>query len=143
MKKKLKTMLKMFLILTSSVFFLTLTGCGNKNTVDIIDENEDIKVNTNNDITKDQNVDVFKLTNTSLVYENGTSTLVTTVQNTSSKTQYIKSFNIIIKDKEGNVLTTMLGYIGEEIFANETREITSSSDLDLSNAKSIDYTINK
>lgn len=130
----------MFIIMA---FIITLTsGCGAK-----INEQEPNteKPNTvtNEDVVGDKQVDVFKLTKTSLVYENGSSTLITSVYNSSSEKQYIKSFNIELKDDSNKVLTTLIGYIGEEIAAGETRQITSSTDLDLTNASKIEYTINK
>ena len=130
----------MFIIMA---FIITLTsGCGAK-----INEQEPNteKPNTvtNEDVVGDKQVDVFKLTKTSLVYENGSSTLITSVYNSSSEKQYIKSFNIELKDDSNKVITTLIGYIGEEIAAGETRQITSSTDLDLTNASKIEYTINK
>lgn len=130
----------MFIIMA---FIITLTsGCGAK-----INEQEPNteKPNTvtNEDVVGDKQVDVFKLTKTSLVYENGSSTLITSVYNSSSEKQYIKSFKIELKDDSNKVITTLIGYIGEEIAAGETRQITSSTDLDLTNASKIEYTINK
>ena len=130
----------MFIIMA---FIITLTsGCGAKKNEE---EPNTEKPNTvaNEDVVGDKEVDVFKLTKTSLIYENGSSTLITSVYNSSSETQYIKSFNIELKDDSDKVITTLIGYIGEEIAAGETRQITSSTDLDLTNASKIDYTINK
>ena len=37
----------------------------------------------------------------------------------------------------------LVGYIGEEIPAGETRKIISKTDMDLSKAGSVEYTINR
>ncbi len=130
----------MFIIMA---FIITLTsGCGAK-TNEQEPNTEKPNTVTNEDVVGDKQIDVFKLTKTSLVYENGSSTLITSVYNSSSEKQYIKSFNIELKDDSNKVLTTLIGYIGEEIAAGETRQITSSTDLDLTNASKIEYTINK
>lgn len=130
----------MFIIMA---FIITLTsGCGAK-TNEQEPNTEKPNTVTNEDVVGDKQVDVFKLTKTSLVYENGSSTLITSVYNSSSEKQYIKSFNIELKDDSNKVITTLIGYIGEEIAAGETRQITSSTDLDLTNASKIEYTINK
>lgn len=133
-------MKKIIALLTVFVFAVLVTGCGKETKKE--KESKPV-VNTNINVVKDQEVEVFSFTKTSLVYKDGISTLVTSVKNNSKKTEYIKSFNIIAKDASGNNMVTMLGYIGEDIPAGVTREITSSVDVNLSKASSIDYTINK
>lgn len=140
-KNKYKKKLLLLLIISVSLISLLTSGCGNNTEEDT--DTKQPSVAGNEDVIGDKEVDVFKLTKTSLVYENGSSTLVTNVYNTSSETQYIKSFNIVIKDSDGNVMVTLLGYIGEEIPSGDTRQITSSSDIDLSKAASIEYVVNK
>ncbi len=131
------------IILVIMAFTITLTsGCGAK-TNEEEPNTEKPNTVTNEDVVGDKEVDVFKLSKTSLVYENGSSTLITSVYNSSTETQYIKSFNIEIKDDSNKVITTLIGYIGEEIAAGETRQITSSTDLDLTDASKIEYKVNK
>lgn len=131
------------IILVIMAFTITLTsGCGAKTNEEEPDTEKPNTV-TNEDVVGDKEVDVFKLSKTSLVYENGSSTLITSVYNSSTETQYIKSFNIEIKDDSNKVITTLIGYIGEEIAAGETRQITSSTDLDLTDASKIEYKVNK
>lgn len=135
-------MKKFTLVLFTAITISTLlTGCGCTKKEKV--KEEKTVVNTNKEVIKDQTVATFNFTKTSLVYTAGTSTLVTTVKNTSTKTEYIKSFDIIAKDAKGNVINTMIGYIGEEIPAGEIRQITSNTDLDLSKAASIEYKLKK
>lgn len=134
----------LYIMVTFIILAGLLTGCGKKNSeVEKEKENTGVEINTNEEVIKNQVVEDFKLTNTSVIYTNGSSTLVTSVKNDSSETKYIKSFNIILKDDSGKIIAQLLGYIGEEIPAGETREITSSSDMDLTKATSVEYTINK
>ena len=131
---------KILLVSLIGCLLLVTAGCGCSKKEE---QKKDTKINTSKKVIKDQKVEVFKMTNTTLVYENKMSTLTTEVTNTSKETTYIKSFNIVVKDKTGNEMITLLGYIGQEIPAGETRTITSSTDLDISKAGSIEYSVNK
>mgnify|MGYP001084448401 CR=1 FL=1 len=48
----------------------------------------------------------------------------------------IEQVNFNLKDKDGNSVIVLLGYIGEPMKAGETRTITSSVTTDLSKVKS-------
>lgn len=122
------------------ISLLLTTGCDSKKEEVKKDE---VKSNTNTNVIKDQQVEGLSLTNTSLTTTNGQSTLVTVVSNPTTEKIAVKSFDIIIKDKDGNILITLLGYVGEEIPAGESRTITSSAEIDLTKATSVEYTIKK
>ena len=87
------------------------------------------------------NAKQVKFTNTSLVYENNTSVLETLVTNKSDKTEYLSEFDILVKDKDGNVIVTLTGFIGASIDAGESRVIASTYSEDLTKAASIEYKI--
>lgn len=106
-------------------------------------EEPKISVNTEKDVVKDQTVDGIKMTNTSLTTVNGVSTLVTKVTNDTAADYELKEYKIIIKDENGNVITTIPGYVGTTIKAGETRVIDSSTNADLSGAKSVEYEVSK
>lgn len=100
-------------------------------------------INTNENVIKDQNFEGLTITNTSLVTENGISTLVTQVTNNTSADYELIEFIITVKDANGNVIAKFPGYVGEIIRIGETRIINSSIDIDLSNAASIEYSVSK
>ena len=102
-----------------------------------------IKVNTNENVVKDQEVEGLKMTNTSLVYENGTTTLVTEVINEKEEDITVKRIRIKVKDKEGNILTTLIGTIADTIKPGESRTIETETPLDLSKAESVEYSVEK
>lgn len=133
--KKFKT-----LTFITIISLLLTTGCDSKKEEVKKDE---VKSNTNTNVIKDQQVEGLSLTNTSLTTTNGQSTLVTVVSNPTTEKIAVKSFDIIIKDKDGNIIITLLGYVGEEIPAGESRTITSSAEIDLTKATSVEYTIKK
>lgn len=120
------------------------TGCGCDKKEEKVEKKEDeVKVNTSEDIVKDQVVEGLKLTNTSLSSQNGMATLVTEVSNNTGKDEYLLSFNIYIKDKDGNVIAENFGYVGEVIPNGTSRTITSSWDQELVGATAVEYSINR
>ena len=136
MKKNIMKMFAMLLVVG------LVTGCGcDKESGKKKSEEEGIKVNTNENVIKDQELEVFKFTNTSLIYENGTSVLETTVTNTSDQAQYLKEFKILVKNEAGEEIITLTGFIGDSIAAQETKTISSSYGDDLTKAASIEYSI--
>lgn len=120
------------------------TGCGCDKKEEKVEKKEDeVKVNTSEDIVKDQVVEGLKLTNTSLSSQNGMATLVTEVSNNTGKDEYLLSFNIYIKDKDGNIIAENVGYVGEVIPNGTSRTITSSWDQELVGATAVEYSINR
>lgn len=118
-----------------------VTGCGCSKKEE--NKEEGPKVNTNEDVIKDQTVEVFHFTNTSLIYENGTTKLQTTVKNTSSETAYLKEFKIHVKDANGKDMEVLIGFIGSELKAGESRVIDSYTVVDLTEAVSMEYEVIK
>lgn len=133
MKKTLLVILSLFLV----VGLATGCGCSKK------EEKKEDKFNTNEDVIKDQQVEELNLTNTSLKVDDNYSTLVTLVSNPTNEDKEVRVFNIYVKDKDGNEIVTLQGYVGDVIPAGESREITSNVIMDLSNATSIEYEILK
>ena len=126
------------IILISLMGLSLLTGCGKKE-----EQEPPIKVNTNENVIKDQEVEGLRMTNTSLVYENGTTTLVTEVINNTKEDYPVKRIKIIVKDKEGNIITTLIGTIADTLKPGESRIIDSDTPIDLSEAESIEYSVIK
>ena len=126
------------IILISLMGLSLLTGCGKKEEIE-----PPIKVNTNENVIKDQEVEGLRMTNTSLVYENGTTTLVTEVTNNTKEDYPVKRIKITVKDKEGNIITTLIGTIADTIKPGESRIIDSDTPIDLSEAESIEYSVIK
>lgn len=135
----MKKSIIIILISLASLGLLT-TGCGKKDNEKTAD---DPIINTNEDVIKDQEVEGLSMKNTSLVTENGMSTFVTEVTNNTSSEFTLEEFKIYVKDADGNLLTTLTGYIGGSIQPGETRTIDSSTFTDISGAASIEYSIVK
>lgn len=140
-------MKKILALLTVSVFAISLTtgcGCSKKEEKPTEDQSkEEVKVNTNEGVIKDQTIESFEMKQTSLIYENETTVLTTSVTNTSDKDEYLTEFIIKFEDATGNTLATLKGFVGDKIKAGETKVITSSIGEDLSSATKVTYTVSK
>ena len=136
MKKVISLSISMLLVMG------LVTGCGCKKKEKEVKEPE-VTVNTEKDVIKDQEVDGIKMTNTSLTTVDGISTLITTVTNNTKADYMLKEYTIIIKDAKGSVIATIPGYVGSTIKAGETKTIDSSTNADLTGAKSIEYEVKK
>lgn len=126
--------MKKIMILSLSMLFL-LVGCGKKE--EIKEPNKDIEANENE--ISDKVLDDFSFTNTSIVKENGVSTITIQVTNNSNEDKNIEQFKIIIKNKDGEVVKQTIGYIGGVIKSKETKTIITSIALDLTDAYDIEY----
>lgn len=102
-----------------------------------------VYANVNPGIIEDKEVEGLKMTNTSLIYSKYYSRLTTLVSNPTDKDIEAKIFDIYIKDKDGNSIVKLIGYVGEVIPAGESREIESNVDMNLKDAVSIEYKIVK
>ena len=138
MNKQVKSLLALLLVAT------LVTGCGcTKKDNKKNNAKDDVKVNTEENVIKDQTFEGLTFTNTSLTTTNGVSTLITEVSNSTGSDYTLEEFTITIKNKAGEVITTIPGYVGDVIKNGETRTINSSIDIDLSSASSIEYSVKK
>ncbi len=138
--------MKKFGLLSLVGLTLFATGCGCSKEKEKTEEKNgeaETVVNTAQDVVKDQTFEGLQMTNTSLTTTNGVSTLVTEVTNNTGADYYLNQFVITVKDSDGAVIETLPGYVGEVILNGETRVIHSSTDTDLSNANSIEYSVTK
>lgn len=123
-------MKRVFIIITLMVF---ITGCGcSEKEVETFETN---KVNLNEGVIEDKILDNFSTHNTSVIYEKGITTFKTELK--ANNETHINNIKIIFKTKNGKVLTELVGYINQDI--KDTININITSDIDLSNAYSIEY----
>ena len=134
----MKKILVVMLIL--SVF--TLSGCGSKKKNEPIPQEQKLRVNTNEAVIGSKEIDGLSIAKASLVYENGISTLTTSIRNISSDTINVDHVEITYFDNEGNT-TVLIGEVGEAILKNQTVYITSTTDVDLTKAVRAEYVVVK
>ena len=136
--KKSISLFSIFLV--SLLVFVTGCGCQKKND-EKKEEINNIKYNTNQGIVEDKEVGGLHLTNTSLETSEYSSTLVTLVSNPTDKNIQVGMFRIYVKDKDDNIIKTIIAYVGGEIEAGESKEITTNIDMSLENAFKVEYEI--
>lgn len=122
--------MKRVIIILSFIFFITGCGCNDKE----IEEFETNHVNLNDGVIEDKVLDNFKTTNTSVIYERGVTTFKTELE--ANNETYVKQIKVIFKSKSGNTITELIGYVDQTI---SKYDLLITSDIDLSNAYSIEY----
>lgn len=123
------------------------TACGKKDNKDNKKDNDRTEVkepiaNTDSNVIAEANIDGLKISNVSLITEGESSTYTADVVNTTDQAIDVKSFNILLKDENGNVIITLLGYVGTTITPGNSSTISTSVDIDLTGVKSIEYVRN-
>ena len=131
----MKKVTKLLLVLLFGIVLTTGCGCTKKE--------EKKKVNTNEGVVEDKVVEELQLTNTSLVSTENSAVLVTRVTNPTKEDKEVRIFNITVKDKDGNTLTKLEGYVGGVVPAGQSREITSNVDINLDKAFNVEYELLK
>lgn len=125
------------------------TGCGKKTNDD--KKKDDNKENTtvtepsaNTDaaVVGEQTIDGLKFTNITLISEGESTVYTADVVNTTDAAIDVKSFNVTFKDKDGKEIVTILVFVGSNISPNESASVSSSVDMSLLNAKSVEYVRN-
>ena len=123
----------LFVSLIVSLLILLNFLVFSKNEIDQPNNNINvIKQNENESINEVKVLNGLTFESTTIVYKDGISTLKTKVTNNDSNDYLNDEFKILIKDKENNVITELLGFIYGGVKANESRFVVSSVDIDLS-----------
>ena len=137
---------KIVLVLVISLCLCVITGCGcnkkkkTESKKKVVDPESTIyDLNTNKGIVEDKELKGLKFTKTSLKTSEYYSTLLTKVENTTDKDIYVKIFNIYFKDKDGKLVLKAHGYVGGVVPAHDSRNISTSVDMDLKNAYNVEY----
>lgn len=125
------------------------TGCGKKNNDDKKkDDNKgnttvtEPSANTDAAVVGEQTIDGLKFTNITLISEGESTVYTADVVNTTDAAIDVKSFNVTFKDKDGKEIVTILVFVGSNIAPNESASVSSSVDISLLNAKSVEYVRN-
>lgn len=142
-----KIMKNKLLISLLAMAMILISGCGKTKTDDSTEDKneepvqEEQKNNINEGVVEDKNQEGLSFTNSSLVYDKNNSTLVTKVTNNTEENIAVRIFNIYVKDKDDNIIVTLIGYVGGEIPAGQSRDIETNVDMSLEDAFKIDYEI--
>ena len=126
--------MKKILIIIFSL--LLLTGCTSKKNND-----EFIKVNQNENVIKEQTIADLKINDITLYYDKGVSNFRAKINNETENNINISEIKIIFKNKNETIITSLIVNDINEIPLQSYKYITMTSDIDLSDAYSIEYEI--
>ncbi len=90
-------------------------------------EEKRIYANTSANLIKDETYEGLEFTNIALITDKEYSTFTASVTNKKEEVNNIENVDIILKDKKGNNVITLLGNIGKNLKPGETRTITAST----------------
>lgn len=91
----------------------------------------------------DQTVSGLSFEKASIEAGEGISRYKVEVINDSGSEYSLKNISIVFKDTTGNEITTLLGYIGNNLEVDEVKMIDASIDMEITDIGSIEYIINK
>lgn len=121
------------LIIIGIVCFLIINNGKQNNN----DSEKNVVKNTNQEVIKETLVEGIKIYDVQVKIVDGMTTYTAKATNTTDSDIELEGFAIIVKGKDIN---TELGIYGlGKIGAGETTELTNYSDIDLTNATSIEY----
>ena len=143
MKKKLFCFILIGLVLSTS-------ACGKKkkeNENPQVDptpvvEEETPKANVNPDVIKNVDIDGININNVSIITKSGVSTYTANFTNTTENPIDLKSFNLIMKDADGNVVASIVAYVGMTLQPGHNFMANINSGQNLTAVTSIEYTRN-
>lgn len=132
------------LILLSCVALLLFVGCGKKEEEKKPSNNppeEKPVVNKNPGIVDVQEIDGLKFSDASMVRDNGSTVFSVLVTNLTGADYTGEKIDIVFKDKDDNII--MASYMtipGDSIAKEEVKQLSFTTDVDLSSATTIEYT---
>lgn len=135
-------MKKGFIItLMFSILFFSGCSCSLKNNVkdDATDDNI-IKI-TDDEVVGEQNIEGIVLKNETFQVQNGVTTIVTKVTNTTDVDFFLENYQMLITD-DGGDFTILDSEVNENILPNDEKYYTTTLELDLSLSSKVEYSIN-
>ena len=99
------------------------------------------KHNTNEKVIEDKTINNIKFTDIDCVYDGNYSIITYKIINTGNTTVNLSEYELIVKDKEGNIITNILPDIDKNLQPNEEYETGNTINMDLSKAYSIEIQI--
>ena len=142
----MKKILIMGLCLLSLV---SITGCGKKENgekdktdSDIVNKDEK-KINTSEGIVQEKTIDGFKFDGTTLVTTGEETSFITYMTNTNKVDININEVEVSMKNATGEEVIKFNINLYQVLASDQTIELSSMISEDLTNVKTIDYSIKK
>lgn len=128
-------MKKFILLLMVYISLVSFCACSKK-------DNNDNDYNLDKNINGKQNIEGILFENILFKVDLENVEISTKVKNNNETDFYLENFQMIIKDKNGNILTTLNQTVEENLAANSEVTYNNKYTLNLINATSIEYNVN-
>lgn len=128
-------MKKFILLLMVYISLVSFCACSKK-------DNNDNDYNLDKNINGKQNIEGILFENILFKVDLENVEISTKVKNNNETDFYLENFQMIIKDKNGNILTTLNQTVEENLAANSEVTYNNKYILNLINATSIEYNVN-
>lgn len=128
---KNKVIFLVIILLSITLLILVINNNSHKKTT--------IKQNNNSNVIKDSVLENLSITKASLVVDKKNTSTFSAVVTNAGEINNIEYINIIFKDKEGHVITTLLGYVGLDLKKGDMTKIYATTDINLSNVTTVEY----
>lgn len=102
---------------------------------------EELHLNTSNDIIKEQTIDGIAFKGVTLLIEEGLSKFSCQIVNPNDDARILGTVKFTFKDEKDAVLYTQ-NYPVDVLSKNETMSISFTTDINLSKAKKVEYSLN-
>ena len=136
---------KIIIILSIIAIILIIIGINkfnnNSNTNKTNTKNK-IEYNTNKNFTEDKNIDNISFTNIKCSYDGKNSLLEYTITNNKDTSIILNEYELIIKDKDNNILAIIAPVLEQEILPNTSYEASDAIDIDLTKANTLELKLN-
>lgn len=129
----------LLIILVSSILFFKFKE-DNKN--DLINEpNSNLNQEFDSEFIKDKEISGITFTNIKCEFTGGYSLLEYTITNTTNKAIKLVEYELVIKDKAGNIIANIVPNVEIELKPNEKYDTGNAITLDLREAHSIEIVV--
>lgn len=133
----------LFIVIIGITIYFLLKKEPTTDNTDTPPKQTDIKYNTNEEVTQDQNISNITFTNITCSFDGSYSLLEYTITNKTGQTINLGQYEIIVKDKDNNIIANLSPYLDQDITPNEEVATGIAIDLDLSEAQAIELVINE
>lgn len=129
-------------IISITIFLNNKNNTTNDTNTNTNKNNETIKNNTNKGVVEDKEIDGITFTNIKCTYDGSYSILKYTITNHNNQDINLGEYEIVVKDKDGNVLANIAPTLDYTLKKEEAYDTENIIDIDLSTAFSIELIIN-
>jgi energy-converting hydrogenase Eha subunit H len=137
-RKKIMLGISIVLLILLIVVILIFNIASNNNK----DTEEDVKgYNTNKGIVGDKEVKGITFTDIECKLEEEETLISYKITNTTNKIVNIGEYELVIKDKDGQVLTTVVPNLDYELKSNEVYEMSNSININLEDGYEIEFNL--